>query len=43
MVQVKEEPHSPVQNTQTLAPAMEEKHEDQNTALDQPAEDDDSL
>ena len=28
MVQMKEEPHSPVQNTQTLAPAMGEKHKD---------------
>ena len=27
-VQMKEEPRSPVQNTLTLAPAMEEKHED---------------
>ena len=37
---MKEEPHSPVQNTLTLAPAMEEKHEDQNITHDQPAEDD---
>ena len=40
---MKEEPCSPVQNTLTLAPAMEEKHEDRNTAHDQPAEDEDSL
>ena len=37
MVQMKEEPHSPVQNTLTLAPAVEEEHEDQNTAHNQPA------
>ena len=42
-VEMKEEPCSPVQNTQTLTSAVEEKHEDQNTARDQPAEDDDSL
>ena len=42
-VQMKEKPRSPVQNTLTLASAMEEKHEDLDVAHDQPGEDDDSL
>ena len=42
-VQMKEEPHSPVQNTLTLASAMEEKHWDLDVAHDQLGKDDDSL
>ena len=43
MVQMKEEPNSPVQSTLTLASATEKKHEDKETAGDQLAEDEDSL
>ena len=40
---MEEEPCSPVQNTITLASAIDEEHENREAAHDQPAEDDDSL
>ena len=43
MVQMKEEPSSPVQDMLTLASAMKKKLENQNAAHDQSAEDSDSL
>ena len=42
-VQMKEEPSSPVQNTQTQVPAIEEKQEDRDAAGNQPPKDDDIL